>query len=126
MEQVVLLAPDEAARLNPDQLGELYVQLGEAGAEDIVCRAMEELASRLELIDVQFRTGSFTEMRKNVRALVAISQQVGMQSLAAVAAQVLSCIDGGDPVALAATLARLIRIGERSFSAVWDLQDLSL
>ncbi|MFY0679179.1 MAG: hypothetical protein JXR13_01260 [Thalassovita sp.] len=126
LEQVILLAPDEAVRLNPDQLGQLYMQLGETGAEDIVCRAMEELANRLELIEIQFRKGAFVEMRKNVRAMVAISEQVGMQSLSNVAEQVLNCVDENDSIALAATVARLMRIGERSFSAIWELQDLSV
>ena len=36
----------ENVRLDPDKLGELYSQLGEAGAEDVVCRAIEELAVR--------------------------------------------------------------------------------
>ena len=113
-------------RLDQDRIGDLYQQLGEAGAEDVVCRAMEELAVRLSHADRMYREGRMADMRKNVRSMVAISEQIGMNSLARVARDVMDCVDLGDNVALAAVLARLMRIGERSLTAVWDLQDLSI
>ncbi len=66
------------------------------------------------------------DMRKSARSLVAISEQIGMTLLAQVALDVTRCIDAGDRIALAATMARLLRIGERSLSEIWDLQDLSI
>jgi hypothetical protein len=47
VEQVTLLKQDERVRLDPQRLDTLFDQLGETGAEDIVCRALEELAARL-------------------------------------------------------------------------------
>ena len=41
---VVELTPDETVRLDPSRLGDLYLQLGEAGAEDVVCRAALQTA----------------------------------------------------------------------------------
>lgn len=49
-----------------------------------------------------------------------------MTALARVAGDVTRAIDANDAVATAATLARLLRVGERSLTAVWDLQDLSI
>jgi len=126
LEQVTLLKQEEAVRLDQDRIGDLYAQLGEAGAEDVVCRAMEELAVRLSHADRLYREARMEEMRKNVRSMVAISEQIGMYSLARVARDVMVCVDNSDSVALAAVLARLMRTGERSLTAVWDLQDLSI
>ncbi len=112
--------------MDADRLGHLYAQLGERGAEDVVCRAIEELAARLGYADQQYRNGDQVGLRKNARSLVAISDQVGMHLLARVARDVTACIDTGDAVALGAVLARLVRVGERSLFAVWDLQDLSV
>ncbi|WP_146584808.1 hypothetical protein [Puniceibacterium confluentis] len=126
MEQVTVLAPLENARLDPDRLDALYSQLGPNAAEDVLCRAMEELAVRLAHIDRLFRQGDWKEMRKNTRALLAIAEQIGMMGLARVGSCVVGCIDDGDRVALAATLFRLTRLGEQSLTAVWDLQDLSI
>ena len=49
-----------------------------------------------------------------------------MNTLARVAGDVTRSIDAGDLVATSATLTRLVRIGARSLTAVWDLQDLSV
>lgn len=117
---------DEKVRLDPDRLAELYVQLGEAGAQDIVCRAMEELTVRLENITEAHLTYKGRDLRKGAKGLIGIAEQIGMQRLADVARDVCNCADENDPIALGATLARLLRIGNCSLTAVWDLQDLSV
>ncbi len=126
LERVTVLRTTDFVRVDADRLGQLYAQLGERGAEDVVCRAMEELAARLGQAEQQFRTNDQPGLRKNARSLVAIADQIGMQLLAGVARDVTDCIDTGDMVALGAVLARLVRVGERSLFAVWDLQDLSI
>ncbi|HEY9037378.1 MAG TPA: hypothetical protein VIN05_00310 [Roseovarius sp.] len=121
-----MLKQEEVVRLNPDRLEELYSQMGEAGAEDVVCRALEELAVRLSHTERCHREGRLADMRKSARSLVVIADPIGMHMLARVAADVVACVDGGDPVATAATLSRLLRIGERSLSEIWDLQDMTI
>ena len=116
----------ENVRLDPDKLGELYAQLGEAGAEDVVCRAMEELALRMSHCDRLYQASNWLELRKNCRSLIAIAEQVGLQKLANVAGDVICAIDQNSHVAIGATLTRLIRIGERSLTAIWDTQDVTL
>lgn len=123
---VCTLVLNETVRLNPDRLGSLYRQLGEAGAEDVVCRAIEELALRLTHCERQWRQHDRPGLRKNARSLIAIADQVGMSALARVAGDVTAAVDAGDAPAVAATLFRLIRVGERSLTAVWDLQGLSV
>jgi len=117
---------DENVRLDSDRLAELYVQLGEAGAQDVVCRAMEELAVRLARISESYHANMTLDLRKGAKGLIGIAEQIGMQRLADVARDVRSCVDENDPIALAATMARLLRIGDCSLTAVWDLQDLSV
>ncbi len=126
MQQIAMLVFEEKVRLESDRLVELYAQLGETGAQDVVCRAMEELAVRLARIDEAFRSCKLTALRKDAKGLIGIAEQVGMQRLANVARDVCTCAEGPDPVALGATMARLQRVGDRSLTAVWDLQDLSV
>lgn len=126
LEQVTLLKQNEVVGLDSARLEELYSQLGEAGAEDVVCRALEELAARLSYTERCYREIRISDMRKSARSLIAIAEQIGMLKLAQVARDVTRCIDESDRVGLAATLARLLRIGERSLSEIWDLQDLSI
>lgn len=126
VEQVTLLEQREAVRLDSGRLEQLYLQLGEAGAEDVVCRALEELAVRLSHTERCHREDRMQDMRKSARSLIAIAEQIGMGALAKVARDVTQCIDADDRVALAATLARLLRIGDRSLSEIWDMQDYSI
>lgn len=126
MAKVTVLAQNESVRLDADKLETIYRQLGDAGAENIVCRAMEELAVRLAQTERLYREGRRAEMGKSARSIVAIAEQIGMQMLARVAGHVKLCIEAGDDIALAAVLARLIRTGERSLSEIWELQDLSI
>ncbi|MEZ5716532.1 MAG: hypothetical protein R3D85_16140 [Paracoccaceae bacterium] len=126
MAEVTILAQDESVRVDSEKLEALYRQLGDISAEDIVCRAMEELAVKLAQMERFYREGRGGEMRKTARMITAIADQIGMQLLARVASDAVRCLDDGDTIALAAVLARLIRTGERSLTEIWDLQDLSI
>ncbi len=126
MDRLCVLNLDEAVLVDRGQIAQLYAQLGESGAENVVCRAMEELAIRLAHSECLYREEKIVEMRKCVRSMRAIAEQIGMQTLAGVAKDVVNCIDMNDQNALAATLARLLRIGEQSLTEIWDLQDLSI
>ena len=126
MEQVTLLAMKEPVQLDADKLEELFEQLGDSAAEDVVCRAMEELAVRLAQTERLYRAGKVPDMRKCVRSLGAIATQIGMSALTRVANDVVSCIDSCDANALAAVLQRLLRTGESSLTEIWDIQDMSI
>nr|WP_174822964.1 hypothetical protein [Ruegeria arenilitoris] len=112
--------------MDPDRLNGLYRQLGDRNAVDVLCRTVEELAVRLSNCERLWRQRDWAGLRKCAKSLVAISEQVGMTALARVAGDVARTVDAGDAVATGATLSRLIRVGERSLTAVWDQQDLSI
>lgn len=117
------LTYDEPVRLDAESLESLYSELGPAGAENVVCRAMEELALRLNETTALHRNGDWEELARLARSMGAISRQVGLSSFARVANDVAKCASAGDPIALGATICRLERIGDRSLTAVWDIQD---
>jgi hypothetical protein len=121
--QVLQFRPVEPVQVSRDRLSVLYAELGEAGAEDVVCRTMEELALRLSRCERLYRDRNWHELRTNTRSLVAIADPVGMHALAHAATAVAGCLDAGDEIAVAATLSRLIRIGEKSLTAIWDVAD---
>lgn len=124
--QVLQIKPVENVIVDQERLGALYSQLGASGAEDVVCRALEELALRLSHNEELYREGHWEELRKNTRSLIAIADQIGMQALSRVATDVTRCIDQANGVAVAATLSRLMRVGDRSLTAVWDIQDITI
>ncbi len=123
---ILTVMHSETVRLDPDKLSELYEQLGEAGAEDVVCRAIEEMAVRLTHCERLWRQNDMMNLRKSARSLIAMAEQIGMTALARIASDVTVAIDAEDAPAVAAILFRLMRVGERSLTAVWDQQDMSI
>lgn len=121
MEAITALPVAETARFDTDSIRALGCQLGPHAAEEMICRALEDLARRLAQCDRAFSTGKQGDLWKASHALAAIAGQIGMVGLVRVAGDVRACIDAGDPVALAATTARLIRVGEASLTSIWDV-----
>lgn len=126
VENLLVLKRDESVRLDPDRLDEIYARLGEVGAEDLVCRAIEELAVRLSQTQRHYRAGRLSDLRASTRAVSPVADQLGMRTLARVSRDLVACLDRGDGAATAAVLARLIRIGELSLTAIWDTDDLRI
>lgn len=126
MSTVTQIQLHEAVQVNHDRLNALYGEMDPANAEDVVCRAMEELALRMAHCDRLYRNGELEDLRRAAKSMIAIADQIGMDVLAAVAGDVVRCAKARDQVALAATLGRLMRTGEGSLSAIWDLQNITL
>ncbi|MEL6807285.1 MAG: hypothetical protein AAFO97_05855 [Pseudomonadota bacterium] len=126
MTNITQLRLSEHVKVDHDRLDALYSEMEHAAAEDMVCRAMEELALRMAQCDRLYRASDFDGLRKASRSLIAIADQIGMTVMARVARDVADCARLRDPVPLAATLARLMRTGEESLTAIWDLQDVTI
>lgn len=126
MPVLAVLRHEEGVRLDPDRLVALYSELGESGAERVIFRAMEELAARLSEMLKHADDGRADRLIRSARLLAKVADQVGMATLARVASDVVASAETADGTAQAATLARLIRIGERSLTAIWDLRDMTI
>ena len=124
--QVLQIQVSEAISIDEHQLGALRSQLGNSGAEDVICRAMEELALRISRCSDLFQAGEEAALRKNARSLISIAEQIGMYTLSKVAEDVTNCIDCKDQTAIAATLSRLIRTAETSLNQVYEHQTFHL
>lgn len=123
---VAKLRPDGAVQVDRERLDQLYEQLGQTSADGVVSRAMEELAVRLGKVESSYRKGQLDELHRAARSMVAISDQIGMVTFARVAGDVSALAQSEDSAALAACVERLMRIGENSLLAIWDLQGASL
>ena len=115
----------EKVRLDNDRLNELYDRLGPNGAEDFISAKMEELAIQLARLGRDYETGRLSGTRHAAEQINALADQIGMTMVAHVARDVGALTQRNDPTALAATVARLERVGETSLMAGWDIQGLS-
>lgn len=125
MEQVHVLFSDEAVYLDLIRIEELERLLGGKDAENVIVKAMEEVAKRLTLSERAFYAQDWAALRKAVKSMSAIGEQIGMQSLVRAGRNTLDALDSRNHVAMAATFYRLQRIGDRSLSEYWDLQGVT-
>lgn len=121
-----VLRHEEAIRLDPACLIALYAGLGEDRAERVVGLAMEELAGCLTEVDRHAPAGDLPALIRCAERVSLVACDIGMTTLARVAGDVIRATITGDAAGRAATVARLARIGDRSFAAIWDIRDASL
>lgn len=122
---LAVLRHEEGIRLNPDPLVALYSDLGEGAAERVLCRALDDLGGKLSDILRHADVGRGPLVARSARHLCEAAEQIGMATLARVAEDVLRTTEAGDHAGQAATLARLVRIVERSVCAIWDLRAMT-
>ena len=117
---VNVLEFDESVRLDPRPLEALHGDMGAEAAEAVLRRAMRELALRLARIEMREGIETMADLAQAARGIVGIAAEIGMTSLADVAADVAAAAGRCDVPAAAATAARLARIGDHSLMAAWD------
>lgn len=115
--KIAVLRPREAARFDPARLAALRADLGEAEAEALIERALVEVAFVLAaLIEARARADR-ADLGRSLRALRRMGEHVGLLALAGAARAVEDCVAGGDPVALAASWERMLRLIEAALGA---------
>lgn len=116
----MVLAMHEAVLVDTQRLGEIVDELGETAAQNIICAALEQLAAALADTREAAMAGDTARLAERAEMLSRLAWQVGLTSLAGVAIDVVACAERRDATGLAATLARLMRIGNRSLTEIWD------
>lgn len=120
MAQVTTLAMWEQVRVDTRRVATIVNELGETSARNVIELALEQLAAKLTAVDQALRQGDLAQAASDAERVARLAWQIGLLSLAGVAMDLGSCADRGDQVALAAVQARLMRVGNRSLTAIWD------
>ena len=123
---VTALRPKEHVRLDAEPIASIYRNLGTSSAEQVVSRALGELALTLAGLVEQVRRRELAELGRGLRRLQRMADHLGMISLGLIAAETRICMDRADATAFAAVWARLIRVAEASLSPDKELLDQSL
>lgn len=126
MENVVALQPKERVRQDAEPIATIYRNLGTSSAEQVVTRALGELALTMSGLATQVRAHDMGDLLRQLRRLQRMAENLGMVSLGVVAGDLRVCMERSDPTAFAAVWARLLRIAERSLSSDKDLLDQTL
>jgi plasmid stabilization system protein ParE len=126
MNNVMALVPKERLRQDAEPIAAIYRNLGVQAAEQVVARALAELAQVAADVAEQVRQRDLAHLPRNLRRLQRLSENMGLVSLATIAMDAAICLGDGDGTAFAAVWARLQRVAERTFSRVGEAVDQSV
>ena len=90
---------------------------------EVRCLEMKQLAGILGQSQKDYYRANYEDVGQKLDELREFSALNGLQILEQVAHDVQWCIKCEDQVGLAATMSRLLRLGEQSLTAIWDVQD---
>jgi hypothetical protein len=113
---VVALRPVERVQQDAEPIATIYRNLGAASAEQVVTRALTELALTMAGLASQIRAHDLGDVDRQLRRLQRMSENLGMVSLGVIAGDVRACLSRGDGTGFSAVWARLMRVAERSLA----------
>lgn len=117
MTNVVRLVPRDRLRQDAGPIASIYRNLGVQAADQVVGKALAELALATSAAAAQLRGGLWDDLPRQLRRVERMATHLGMVTFAAVASDLRACLDDGDETALHAVWARLERAAERSLAA---------
>jgi hypothetical protein len=126
MGKVTALRPREAVRQDAEAIAAIYRNLGAPTAEEMVTRALGELALTMAGIAAQVKAHELADLARQLTQLRRMAENVGLVSLGIVAGDARVCLQRADSTAFAAVWARLLRVAERSLAPDEGVADLSV
>ena len=120
MSKIAPLGVVEPLRVDAGRIQNIVNELGEVAAEGVIQMALEQMATSVEGLLDSAKRGDEDAIVAQAERLSRLAWQVGLVSLAGVAIDVADCARRNEAVALTATLARAVRVANRSLTEIWD------
>ena len=121
--RVTFLRCHQTVNLNPAPVQQILESRGEAQGEAMICRILEDIALRLDVLQSAQHAHVFDEIAKPVRRVRNVGAQIGVLDVVEAANHVATAAEQQDGVALSATLARLERAFDVAVSEIWRFCD---
>ncbi|KAF0115813.1 MAG: hypothetical protein FD150_837 [Rhodobacteraceae bacterium] len=123
MGEITALRPREVVRQDVEAIAVIYRNLGAPVAEQMVTRALGELALTMAGIAEKVRGQDLRDLARQLARLARLAGDLGLSSLAKVAEDAKTCLERADGTAFSAVWARLLRVAERSLVSEQGLAD---
>ncbi|MBU2957180.1 hypothetical protein Q4511_09045 [Paracoccus sp. 1_MG-2023] len=120
MAKIAALAVSEPVRVDGRRIADIEAKMGEGAAHAVIGLVLEQLACLLTDADAALSEGRLPDALPLAERMSRLSWQIGLLSLAGVAMDLGAAGARADGPALAAIHARLMRVGNRSLTAIWD------
>ena len=121
---VVVLSCRNQMHFDPAPLVRLFAERGPEKAEEVVCRMLEDIALRLDMLQRGLAGLDFSTMRKPAHRISLVADQIGLTEVKTAAGHVGTSLVQNDSVALEAVMARLERGFDVAVTEIWNFRDL--
>lgn len=122
---VVTLRVLEHPHQDSEQIAMIYRSLGSASAEQVIARALGELAFAMSALADRVKAHELGDLLRRLKRLQQMAENLGLLTLAQVAIDLGHCLNRKDSTAFAAVWARLLRIAEHTLSFDQEKYDQS-
>jgi hypothetical protein len=126
MNNVTALRPREVVRQDAEAIAVIYRNLGAPTAEQMVTRALGELALAMAGIAAQVKAHQLADLARQLTRLRRMAESLGLVSIGTVSEDARICLERSDATAFAAVWARLLRVAERSLAPDAEFADISV
>lgn len=121
---VIALNCAHSLQFDPEPLRRLFAAKDFHVAEEVVCRMLEDIALRLDMLQRGLASTTFEQMHRPARRIGFVARELGLTEVVAAAEHVRTCLDQADGIAVKATMARLERGFDVAVSEIWNFRDL--
>ena len=118
---VTMMERKECVEIDQAQLFQQFNLQADRDRHDLIFDVVEDIARILGRAETQYLKTDYNDLRDSLDSVVTLGRQFGFGHLSRVAQDVKFCVDGNDLVAVSSTFQRLLRVGEQSLFAIWDM-----
>ena len=118
---VTMMERKECVEIDQSQLFQQFNLQADRDRHDLIFDVVEDIARILGRAETQYLKINYIDLRDSLDSIVTLGRQFGFGHLSRVAQDVKFCVDGNDLVAVSSTFQRLLRVGEQSLFAIWDM-----
>jgi hypothetical protein len=118
---VTMMERKESVEIDQAQFLEQFNLQADCDRHDLIFDVVEDIAQILGRAEAQYMKSNYDELRDSLNKITNLGRQFGFGHLSRVAQDVMICVDANDFVSVSSTFQRLLRVGEQSLFAIWDM-----
>ena len=118
---VTMMERKECIEIDQAQLFQQFNLQADRDRHEMIFDVVEDIARILGRAETQYLKTDYDNLRDSLDSVATLAQKFGFGHLSRVAQDVKLCVDGNDLVAVSSTFQRLLRVGEQSLFAIWDM-----
>ncbi len=118
---VTMMERKECVEIDQAQLFQQFNLQADRDRHDLIFDVVEDIARILGRAETQYLKTDYDNLRDSLDSVATLAQKFGLRHLSRVAQDVKLCVDENDLVAVSSTFQRLLRVGEQSLFAIWDM-----